>query len=79
MAATPSPERDTKEVFVQEAASDSGNETSSSAGEHVFSDPTVADHWRKVYENANYENRHRFDPNYTWTEEEEKRLVKKVC
>lgn len=49
-----------------------------STDEHVFSDPSIADHWRKVYEKASYENRHRFDPNYTWSAEDERRLVRKV-
>ncbi|KAH7250680.1 major facilitator superfamily domain-containing protein [Fusarium solani] len=76
-------DRDTKEVFVNDRSpsdspTDSGDETASSTVEHVFSDPQVADRWRKVYENAKYENRHRFDPNYTWTAEEEKRLVRKI-
>ncbi|RSL44521.1 hypothetical protein CEP53_011201 [Fusarium sp. AF-6] len=76
-------DRDTKEVLVNDRSpsdspTDSGDETASSTIEHVFSDPQVADRWRKVYENAKYENRHRFDPNYTWTSEEEKRLVRKI-
>lgn len=49
-----------------------------STDSHVFSDPVTADHWRKVYEAANYEGRHRFDPTFTWTAAEEKRLVRKV-
>ncbi|KAK1675755.1 major facilitator superfamily transporter [Colletotrichum godetiae] len=49
-----------------------------STDEHVFSDPSIADHWRKVYEKASYENRHRFDPNYTWSAEDEKKLVRKI-
>ncbi|RBQ71629.1 hypothetical protein FVER14953_09756 [Fusarium verticillioides] len=57
---------------------DSGDETANSSLEHPFSDPEVADRWRKVYENAQYENRHRFDPNFTWTAQEEKKLVRKV-
>jgi hypothetical protein len=57
---------------------DSGDETANSSIEHPFSDPEVADRWRKVYENAQYENRHRFDPNFTWTAQEEKKLVRKV-
>lgn len=64
----------------------STNESSASAktdghlgtGEHVFSDPSIADYWRKKYENAGYENRHRFDPELQWTPEEEKKLVRKV-
>ncbi|KAF5973091.1 permease [Fusarium coicis] len=57
---------------------DSGDETANSSIEHPFSDPEVADRWRKVYENAQYENRHRFDPNFTWTAQEEKKLVRKI-
>ncbi|KAL2684638.1 hypothetical protein Neosp_005717 [[Neocosmospora] mangrovei] len=93
MAASDGPNRDNKEVYVNDrdtkevlvndrspsdSPTDSGDETASSTIEHVFSDPQVADRWRKVYENAKYENRHRFDPNYTWTAEEEKRLVRKL-
>jgi hypothetical protein len=46
--------------------------------DHPFSDPATAQHWRQIYENAEYEGRHRFDPEYTWDVEEEKRLVKRV-
>ena len=49
-----------------------------SSDEHVFSDPAVADFWRKRYEKAEYENRHRYDPEFKWTAEEEKALVRKV-
>lgn len=45
---------------------------------HAFSDPSVADYWRKVYERASYENRHRFDPSFQWSADEEKKLVRKV-
>lgn len=47
--------------------------------DHVFSDRVTAQYWRDVYEEAKYEGRHRFDPNYTWTAEEERKLVRKVC
>lgn len=74
--------QETKEVFVKEKSAttsdDSGHESSGSTDSHVFSDPDVADYWRKKYEAAGYENRHRFDPTYTWSPEEEKRLVRKV-
>ncbi|ENI05822.1 hypothetical protein COCC4DRAFT_39747 [Bipolaris maydis ATCC 48331] len=49
-----------------------------SGDNHVFSDPVVAEYWREVYEQNKYENRHRFDPNYKWTAEEEKRLVRRL-
>ncbi|KAK5994831.1 putative transporter [Cladobotryum mycophilum] len=42
---------------------------------HIFSDPAVAEHWRGIYEKASYENRHRFDPDFKWTAEEEKRVI----
>ncbi|TDZ36221.1 putative transporter [Colletotrichum spinosum] len=49
-----------------------------STEEHVFSDPSIADYWRKVYEKAEYENRHRFEPGFQWSAEAEKRLVRKI-
>lgn len=49
-----------------------------SSEDHPFSDTKSAEHWRSIYEKAKFEGRHRFDPNYTWTAEEEKRLVRKV-
>jgi len=45
---------------------------------HAFSNPQTAEYWRSVYEEAKYEGRHRFDPDFTWTAEEERRLVRKV-
>lgn len=45
---------------------------------HVFSDPKVADYWRGVYEKAQYEGRHRFDPTLTWSADEEKKLKRRV-
>ena len=45
-------------------------------GEHnVFSDPEVAAYWRGIYEESRYENRHLFDPEMTWTKEEERKVV----
>ncbi|KKP02020.1 major facilitator superfamily transporter [Trichoderma harzianum] len=49
-----------------------------STDDHPFADPVMATHWRDIYEKANYENRHRFDPEFKWTAEEEKRLVRKI-
>ncbi|KAL5416505.1 hypothetical protein PMIN03_002050 [Paraphaeosphaeria minitans] len=45
---------------------------------HPFSERVTAQYWREIYEKAQYEGRHRFDPNYTWTAEEEKKLVRKL-
>ena len=49
-----------------------------STDDHIFSDQATADYWRKVYEQSHYENRHRFDPSYKWTADEEKKLVRRV-
>ncbi|KAI1105955.1 MFS general substrate transporter [Jackrogersella minutella] len=49
-----------------------------STEDHIFADAAVAAHWRGVYERARYENRHRFDPAYKWTADEERRLVRKI-
>lgn len=46
--------------------------------DHPFSDRVAAQYWRDVYDKAEYEGRHRFDPEYTWTAQEEKKLVRKV-
>lgn len=54
------------------------DEESSVAEQHIFNNPVVAERWRDIYEKAEYENRHRFDPTFTWTPEEEKRLVRKI-
>lgn len=43
-----------------------------------FLDPEVAEYWRTVYEKAQYECRHVFDPSLTWTAEEEKAIVRKL-
>lgn len=43
-----------------------------------FLDPDVASHWIAIYEKAEYESRHMFDPAFTWTAEEEKKIVRKL-
>ncbi|RDW63616.1 allantoate permease-2 [Coleophoma cylindrospora] len=47
-------------------------------GNNIFLDPEVAEHYRLVYEKAQYECRHVFDPQLTWTQEEEKQLIRKL-
>lgn len=54
------------------------DEESSVAEQHIFNNPVVAERWRDIYEKAEYENRHRFDPTFMCTPEEEKRLVRKI-
>ncbi|KAL1874867.1 hypothetical protein Daus18300_003408 [Diaporthe australafricana] len=43
-----------------------------------FSDPAVAEHYRTVYEKAQYECRHAFDPELEWSREEERSLVRRL-
>ena len=58
--------------------SEKGDPDYGSGHDHIFANPTVAEHWRGVYERAKYEGRHRFDPEFTWTAAEEKRVRRKV-
>jgi hypothetical protein len=46
--------------------------------DHVFTDVKTTSYWSAIYEKANYEGLHRFDPNYKWTPKEELNLLRKV-
>lgn len=50
----------------------------SSNNNNIFKDPDVANYYRNLYEEAQYEGRHAFAPNFEWTEEEEQQLVWKL-
>jgi hypothetical protein len=76
---------DTKQVPVTQSSDSASSQISHTArpshgsyDDHPFKDVATAQYWRDVYENAAYEGRHQFDPTYTWTPAEEKRLVRKV-
>lgn len=43
-----------------------------------FADPAVAEHYRAVYEKAQYECRHAFDPELEWSKKEERGLVRRL-
>lgn len=43
-----------------------------------FLHPDVSEYWRQTYEKSQYECRHVFDPTLTWSEEEEKRLIRRL-
>jgi hypothetical protein len=45
---------------------------------HIFTSSTRAEHWRSVYAASKYECRHRFDPSFQWTAQDEKKVVRKV-
>ncbi|ONH67310.1 hypothetical protein BON22_3025 [Cyberlindnera fabianii] len=48
---------------------------SDESDDHVFKDPKVADYYRRLYESTEYECREKFDPDFTWTPEEERKVV----
>ncbi|ONH70203.1 hypothetical protein BON22_0024 [Cyberlindnera fabianii] len=43
--------------------------------EHIFKDPKIADYYRRLYESTEYECREKFDPDFTWTREEERKVI----
>lgn len=49
-----------------------------SISSNPFLDQKVAEHYRSLYNKAEYECRHVFDPTLEWTKEEEKAVVRKV-
>lgn len=66
-------------AFTTSSSEDSGSDDEfGDLAKNPFLDPDVAEHWRQAYENAQYECRHVFDPTLTWTEEEEKKIIRKV-
>lgn len=52
--------------------------TDATLDNNPFADPEVAERYALIYEKAQYECRHVFDPTLTWTAEEEKALVRKL-
>lgn len=49
--------------------------SSSEQESHIFKDPVVAQYYRELYERTKYECRHHFDPDFTWTKQEERKVV----
>ncbi|KAL2871152.1 major facilitator superfamily domain-containing protein [Aspergillus lucknowensis] len=43
-----------------------------------FLDPEVAERYARIYDNAEYECRHAFDPTLTWAREEERAVLRKI-
>jgi hypothetical protein len=63
---------------VLETESSDVDESTTCYSDNPFEDPNVAEHWKQVYEASRYECREEYDPKFTWTAEEEKRLVRKL-
>jgi hypothetical protein len=53
-------------------------DSDASLSTNVFADPEVRDYYIKLYEDCKYECRHAFDADATWTEEEERRVVRRL-
>ncbi|EGV65738.1 hypothetical protein PSN45_003475 [Yamadazyma tenuis] len=67
---------DPKSTVQVSILSDTSEETVTET--NPFADPKVAEHYRGIYEKSNYECKDVFDPDYKWTPEEEKKLVRKL-
>jgi hypothetical protein len=68
-----------RKAETKEFSEDSGPEDAyDSDGKNPFLDEAVAEHWRQVYHESQYECRHVFDPALAWSEEEEKAIIRKL-
>ncbi|KXJ87920.1 major facilitator superfamily domain-containing protein [Microdochium bolleyi] len=56
----------------------SDSDSDSEFDPNPFTKPDVAEYWKGVYDDAQYECRGAFDPKLEWTEEEEKQLIRKL-
>lgn len=43
--------------------------------EHIFQDPAIVEYYYNLYEKTKYECRSHFDPEFTWSEKEEKKVT----
>lgn len=48
------------------------------SGPNPFIDPKIAQHYRELYDKTQYECRGAFDPDFEWTKEEEKKIIRKI-
>lgn len=66
---------DKKVAIKSEIIDIESNTSSEQLFDHVFRDPQVAEHFRRIYEEHEYECRHLLDPDLTWTPEEERKIT----
>jgi hypothetical protein len=52
--------------------------TAGKDGSRIGTLETVAERYRLIYEKAQYECRHVFEPTFAWTREEERAIVRKI-
>lgn len=48
------------------------------SGPNPFKDPSIAKYYTNLYESTKYESRGAFDPEFEWTKEEEKSVLRKI-
>jgi len=65
-------------IVTKEGVVISTEDSDHSLSTNVFQDPEVKAYYVGVYEKAQYECRHVFDADLTWTKEEEKKIVRKL-
>lgn len=58
---------------IEQLSTDSGSEDSS----NIFKDPAIATYYSEIYDKSQYECRHLFDPEFTWTAKEDKQILRK--
>ncbi|KAH3668225.1 hypothetical protein OGAPHI_001979 [Ogataea philodendri] len=66
------------DVIVHDGGEFSDESSISNSSTNPFLDPAVEKKYRQIYENSQYECRERFDPEFTWTKKEERKLVWKL-
>ncbi|RFU27524.1 hypothetical protein B7463_g8811, partial [Scytalidium lignicola] len=65
-------------VITKDGVVISTQESDASLSTNIFTDPEVKAYYVGVYEKAKYECRHVFDADLTWTQEEERKLIRKL-
>ena len=64
-------------LTITRVASDSSIE-SNQLKKNPFLDPQVEEYYRELYTRSGYESYSAFDPTFEWTEEEEKKVIRKL-
>jgi hypothetical protein len=69
---------DLDEERLQELLVNNGAGTNSKNRRNIFENKKIAEHFAELYEDAEYECRHLFKPDFEWETKEEKKLVRKL-
>ncbi|KAK7757338.1 hypothetical protein SLS62_000350 [Diatrype stigma] len=69
---------DDRDNYLSDSSTLEHNGGHSGSVPNPFQDPVVAARWKNVYEMAEYEARHVFDEELSWSKEEERKLVRKL-